>query len=182
MAHPYKQDSRASERGKIKSLTGFAKGGRPYSDAAEDRKSFAKQFKQAEAKETKIEGKASSGRLDHYARGGKTRNAKAKAKVKVVLMPPTGPIASVPPSALVPGVAGAGGAPLPPAPPINPMMRKTGGVVTGPDKAVLTESEQEKFLKRAHGGAAHKYPHLKGGMDSGMGRLGLSKFQKKARA
>ena len=180
MAHPYKQESRASERGKIKSLTGFAKGGRPHSDAAEDRKLFAKMFKQAEAKEIKIEGKKSGGRLDHYTRGGKTK--RAKSKVKIVLMPPSEPIAQTP-SAPVPGVAGAGGTPLPPAPPMmNPMMRKAGGAVTGPDKAVLTESEQEKFLKRARGGAAHKYPHLKGGMDSGLGRLGLSKFQKKARS
>lgn len=179
MAHPYKQESRASERGKIKSLTGFAKGGRPHSDAAEDRKQFAKLYKSAEAKETKIEGHKSGGRLDHYARGGKTKHA--KTKVKVVLMPPTNPDVA-PPSAPVLGAAGAGGPLQPPAPPINPMMRKTGGAVTGPDKAVLTEAEQEKFLKRAQGGAAHKYPHLKGGMDSGMGRLGLSRFQKKARS
>ena len=83
MAHPYsKHNEAAAGKAKAASMTkGYKKGGAVHSDEAQDRKLIKSMMDKEEKSEPKVEGKASGGRLDKFARGGGTKG-KGKHKGK----------------------------------------------------------------------------------------------------
>lgn len=132
MAHPYARfNEKDAGKARAKHLTkAYAKGGKVHSDVAEDRKLFKKMMAEHERGEMKVEGKASGGRLDKFARGGKTKSG--KTNINIVIAPQGSPpapegarAAPVPipvggPPPMPP--PGAGGPPMPP-----PGMMQRGG-------------------------------------------------------
>jgi len=146
----------------------FKRGGKVHDDEAADKKLFGKMIKQHEKEESKVEGKKSGGRLDKYARGGKTKGGH-HTKINIVVAPkgphpadgaaPAGvlpPVGPGGPPMPPPGLgAGPGGPPMPP-PGMRPPMKKGGRV------------------KFARGGATKPKKLGKGytgGAESGVGRL-----------
>lgn len=169
MAHPYQQyrerhpgQKKAKER-----IAHKASGGSAVSGIG--RKALA--LHAAEHKELKAEGKASGGRLDKYARGGKTKSRKGgNTKINIMVAPKSG---ESPPPALPPAPIGA--APPPPMPPKMPIppapgpmggpMKRGGKVMAGSDSGV--------------GRLQLRKLHQKGGSDSGVGRLDKAAMRKK---
>lgn len=162
MSHPYSQyrekhpgRKRASEMAKC-----FASGGKvSHPDEAQDRKLIKKMM----AEEESVEGRASGGRLDKYARGGKAKGKKGKSKkgnnVNILIAPKEKEekVVVPPPMPGGPGMmAGPGGPPPMGPPPGGPPMPLPG-------------------MKR--GG---KVP-MKGGAETGVGRLDKVRAQKKAK-
>jgi hypothetical protein len=188
MAHPFqKHNEEDSGKGRAKHLTKeYRRGGRTkHSDEAEDRKLFGKLIKAHDKGEHKAPGKASGGRLDKYARGGRTKDKGHHTKINIVVAP-RGPHPADGAAAPALGSPPLGGGPipppgppmagpppgLPPRPPIGgppPGMMKRGGVV-------------KKFAK---GGEVKPAPFAAAkmtyGMGSGSGTKQLSHFQKKIR-
>jgi len=167
-------------------MMGHASGGKvKHDDETQDRALVKKMMKEEEKKEQKVEGKASGGRLDKYARGGRTKNppvnvivvaggGKDKQPVPVPLpsggppppLPP--PPAARPPLPMGPPGGLPMGADAPPGPgvppglppgglPPRPLMRAHGGRIKDRPADSLTDEQQEKLLKRADGGKAGKY-------------------------
>ena len=131
MAHPYsKHNEAAAGKAKAASMTkGYKKGGAVHSDEAQDRKLIKSMMDKEEKSEPKVEGKASGGRLDKFARGGGTKG-KGKHKggnhVNVVIAAPHGS----PPGMGAAPADPAGGLPPPPGgglPPGPPMGMPPGG-------------------------------------------------------
>lgn len=116
---------------------GYKRGGGVHSDEKEDRKLISKMLKEHE----KVEGRARGGRLDKFARGGKTKHHKG-TQVNIAVVNPSHH--GGPPSAAGGPPAG-GGLPAPggpPAPPPRPPMgppgagpgMPIGGPMAGPMK------------------------------------------------
>lgn len=130
MAHPYAahREVHAGRKRAHKMASHFKKGGAVHSDAKEDRKLFGKMIKEHEATE-KPEGKKSGGRLDKYARGGKTKG-KHGNHVNIAIVNPKG-------GADAAGAPPLGGMPMPPPrapmapPPGPPMGGAPGGLPPG---------------------------------------------------
>jgi hypothetical protein len=129
----------------------FKRGGKVHDDEAADRKLFGKMMKEHEAGETKAEGKKSGGRLDKYARGGKTKDKKGTHINIAVVNPHKDAAPGVPPAGGPPGLppglpAGGppglppGGPPGMPPPGMKPpgMMRKGGKVYARGGKVHMT--------------------------------------------
>jgi hypothetical protein len=160
MAHPYQQyrekhpgQKRAKER-----VRGFASGGSVSKDASIGKKALA--LHSAEHKELKAEGKKDGGRLDKYARGGKTKGKKGgHTKINIMVAPKLGNEAPppVPPAAM--------GAAPPPMPPKMPLGPPAGGPMGGPMGGPP--------MKR--GGKVG----MKAGADSGEGRLQKARAYKR---
>ncbi len=109
----------------------FKKGGRVHGDEAEDKKLIKKMLKEEEKKEVKVEGKKSGGRLDKYARGGRTKKG---THINILVAPHGGsssPAAGAAPGA-PPGLPPGAGAGPPPHPPMPPPGGPTGGPPGGP--------------------------------------------------
>ena len=211
MAHPFKSQSDTAGKSKMHAMMGAgAKGGwqNGNADAAHDKMMISSSMKKHET-EMHAEGKKSGLRLDKHARGGKAKGKKSpKINIKIVsnkgeppiypMMAPLGPA----------GLSGLPPAPPPGMPagmPPRGMMgmrkhggkikRADGGKVTGssypksikfkPETpttgGVLDTESQMKFLKRERGGAAMKKYPISGGAEGGLGRLQLSRNQKRAR-
>ena len=98
----------------------FKRGGKVHGDEKEDRKLISKMINDHEKGESKVEGKKSGGRLDKYARGGKTKGKHHHTNVNIVVAPHGGPppASGAAPAALggPPGLPPGGG--LPPRPPM----------------------------------------------------------------
>lgn len=128
MAHPYaKFNEKDAGKARAKHLTkAYAKGGKVHSDEAEDKKLISKMLS---AHDRKVEGKASGGRLDKYARGGAAKK-KGDTNINIVLAPqgkePAPPPMMPPPMPIPPPVAPPGGGPGGPPP---GMMQRGGKVV-----------------------------------------------------
>lgn len=135
MAHPFRKFNESDAgKARAKHLTkAYAKGGKVHSDAAEDRKLIKKMMAEHERGEMKVEGRASGGRLDKFARGGKTKSG--KTNINIVIAPQGSPPApggaraapvpipvGGPPPMPPPGAGGPGGPPMPP-----PGMMQRGG-------------------------------------------------------
>ncbi len=165
--HPYAKfaeggHARSQAKARVKA---YAKGGKVHSDEAEDKKLFKKMINEHEKGETKVEGHASGGRLDRYARGGKTKgHKKGGTHVKIAIvnkdkdqgaMPPMMPPGMPPPGGgMPPGLPpGPGGPPgLPPGgPPGMPPMKRGGKV---PMKAGAKTGEGRLDKKKAYGAKA----------------------------
>ena len=159
MAHPHNHiRAHKVEHDRVGKITrGYAKGGAvKHSDEAEDRKLFKKMYKEEEAKEDKVEGRAAGGRLDRVnrRRGGRTKHKGkgAKTNVNVIVAPqhhqagepipaPSPAVMPHPPMPVVPppGVGGpppggppmAGAPGLPPGLPPRPMMPPPGALPPG---------------------------------------------------
>lgn len=130
MAHPYsKFNEKDAGKARAKHLTkGYARGGKAHSDEAQDKKLISKMIS---AHDRKVEGKASGGRLDKFARGGRTRGtnikiaivapgAEAGARPPMMSFNPVSPGGGPPPMPMPPPGAGPGGPP--------PMMKRGGKV------------------------------------------------------
>ena len=157
-------------------LKGHKRGGKAHGDEKEDRALFKKMMKEHEAGETKAEGKKSGGRLDKYARGGKTKDKKGTHINIAVVNPHKDAAPGVPPAGgppgLPPGLPPGGPPGLPPGgppgmPPGMPppgmkppgMMKKGGRVFKRGGKVPMTagslsgEGRLEK--KKAYGLKPH---------------------------
>ncbi len=137
-----------------------------------------------------VEGKASGGRLDKMARGG--RKSKAHVTVNVMNHPQTPISPSIPPIPVGLGAAGPGGprpmpspAPMgggaPGVPPMGPGGMKRGGrhkskmaeggePTQGYSKGKIPEPAEEKHLKSGGRLGGKAAPHMTGGSGSGVGR------------
>lgn len=145
--HPYaKHSESAAGKARAKHLTkSYKKGGHVHSDEPEDRKLFKKMFKEEEKGESKVEGKASGGRLDKFARGGKTKKPKGETNVNIVIAAPRKGDA---PAAMAGGLPPPPGGGLPPPP--------MGGPPPGPGMPPMKRGGKVKMTA---------------GADSGKGRL-----------
>jgi hypothetical protein len=113
MTHPFHSHrEHHKSRGRVGHI--MKSGGHPHSDAAADKKLFSHLIAQHEAKEEGIPGHKHGGRLDKYARGGRTKG-KHHTQVNIAVVAPHGKDAS-------PSGAGAlpGGPPLPRSPAAGP--------------------------------------------------------------
>jgi hypothetical protein len=141
----------------------FKRGGKVHSDEKEDKKLISKMINEHEGSE-EPEGKASGGRLDKFARGGKTKgkhgnhvniailNGKGQPDAPPAMAGPPGGLPMPPPK---PPMAGPPGLPpgMPPPGMKPPGMMKRGGKVY------------------ARGGKVK----MKGGSETGVGRLDKKK-------
>lgn len=120
MAHPF-----ASHREQVtskKRVGHVMKGGKqPHSDVVADKKLFSDLMAKHEAKEAGIAHGKSKGRLDKYARGGRTK-AKEGTRINIVNVAPSDK--SPPDAGAAPGGPPPMAPPPPPAPP--PMMAGPG--------------------------------------------------------
>lgn len=143
-------------------LKGHKKGGKVHSDEKEDRALFKKMIAQHEAGETKAEGKKSGGRLDKYARGGKTKGKHGNHVNIAIVNPGKDQAGAMPPP---------GGMPMPPPkPPMMPPPMPPGGPMGGPP-GMPPGMKPPGMMKRggrtyARGGKVH----MTAGADSGVGR------------
>lgn len=149
-------------------------GGVHHDDEAADRKLFNKLIKEHHAKEHKVEGHASGGRLDKYARGGKTKGGKGKhhTQVNIAVVSPHGGVGGSPsPSGASPAGLGlpGGGPPRPPMPPGPPPGAMPPGGPPGMPPGM--GMKPPGMMKR--GG---KVTGQKGGADTGVGRLDKAKM------
>jgi hypothetical protein len=115
MAHPYAKFSEKHEgqRKAHERVRAYASGGKVHSDEKEDRALIKKMVK---SEDLKPEGKASGGRLDKFARGGRAKGGKKNTHINIVVAPKGGDAASVPPGGPPPGIGGPppGAIPKPP--------------------------------------------------------------------
>lgn len=195
MAHPYAEHRQHKvERSRAQKMAGTSS--EAHSDVAADRKLIKAMVKPSAMK---MEGKASGGRLDKYARGGKVK--KASTNVNVIIAPQGGGGAG--PAMPPPLMAGAPAA-LPPAPPSAlppPMPQKRGGrayasggsvkeqsvkagtpVMNSPGKNDTGDIYRGRQITYAKGGpveANRMGPKMRGGAESGEGRLEKTALQKR---
>lgn len=89
MAHPFaKHAEEGAGKARAKHLIkGYKRGGKVHSDEAADRKLFGKMIKEHEKGEMKVEGRASGGRLDKFARGGRAKHKGNNTKINIVVAP-----------------------------------------------------------------------------------------------
>lgn len=178
MAHPYQAHKevhpgrkRAHEMSKH-----FKRGGRAHSDEAEDKKLFNKLIAKHEGTEA-VPGRKAGGRLDKYARGGKTKHG---SQVNIAIVSPRGHQrdgAPAPGGGLPPPGGGLppGGPPMPPKPPMPPPGGPMGGPPGlppgGPPGMPPPGMKPPGMMKR--GGKVYKRGGKVGmtaGADSGVGR------------
>jgi hypothetical protein len=185
MTHPYASSVRTGNKAKYKALTGKKGGGQVHPDEGQDRKLFHDLMVKHEKAELKSLGKASGGRLDKYARGGKV---KPKININIISVPhgesPATP-PPLPPAMGLPGRPPMAGPPVPPGAPSGPAigpgampMKKSGGSISG----LSTKENIQKWAARAernHKASGGKVTGQKGGSETGVGRLDKVKMQKK---
>ena len=132
MSHPYASNREdKAGRARAKSLTSaYARGGKAsHSDEAQDRKLIKSMINKAEHK---VSGKATGGRLDKFARGGKAKKPNTQVNIAIVAPPggsqPPGPggVAPAAPAILPP--PGGGPSPMMPPGPMAPPMKRGGKV------------------------------------------------------
>lgn len=135
MANPFSDKAKSSSKSKFKALTGKSGGGQKF-DGEPQAKKPAK--KAAGGGIEAIPGKASGGRLDKFARGGRTKKGATNVNIAIVvpggkgeeapapMMPPPGPPVGPPP----------GGPPM--MPPGMPGMKRGGrlGMTAGAESGV----------------------------------------------
>lgn len=163
MAHPY-ANLRELHRGQKRAhqmAKHFKRGGKVHSDEKEDKKLISKMLKEHEGSE-EPEGKASGGRLDKYARGGKTKG-KHGNHVNIAILNGKGQ-QDAPPAGL-----GAPPGGLPMAPPRPPMAGPPGLPPGGPPGMPPPGMKPPGMMKR--GGKVK----MKGGSETGVGRLDKKK-------
>lgn len=205
MAHPHHHEARATNRAKLKAITGHSVLGRPHIAEGQASKAFAKSF-HGHA-EHKAHGGKAHHRLDRRARGGKTKkhgnvNIAIVHKSHPDFMPAGGmgaPLggAPMPPPGLAGGMPPPGAMPPPGGMPGMPQKRggrtyRKGGAVhsdVAEDKKLFKKmmaAHEKKEMKvegklhhKARGGSIGKYPLKRGGMESGEGRLAYTKAMKK---
>jgi len=153
MAHPYESHKEeAAGKSRAKEFTkGYKKGGAVHSDEKQDKALIKKMVKKDDLK---VEGRASGGRLDQFARGGKTKSRgkkKSGNNVNIVITAPKGGeppapplLAGGPPAGMPPMGPPPGGPPMPPpgagGPPGMPpgMMNKGGRAYKNGGKVPMT--------------------------------------------
>lgn len=197
MSHPYAglREVHAGRKRANAVSKHFKKGGAVHADEAQDKKLIKKMMGDEEKKELKVEGRASGGRLDRYARGGRTKH-KAKTNINIIVAPHGGNSDKGAPTApLGPPPGMGGGPPMPPKPPMMPppggpppgmggppgmppgmppggppMMRKDGGRTPG---GLSTSGNLASWAARASSNSyakGGKVP-MKAGAGTGEGRL-----------
>lgn len=170
MAHPYSQHREVhagrSRAHHVLKHGHFKRGGEVHKDEAADRKLFGKLIKEHDAK---VPGRASGGRLDKYARGGKTKHG---TQVNIAIVSPHGKDkdhegntpTGIPPMGMPPP------APMPPRPPMAgpPPGGPPGGPMGGPPMPPRPPGVMKRGGKVfARGGKVH----MTAGSFSGEGRL-----------
>lgn len=165
MAHPYakhKQSHNAHDRHRVKQiLKGYKSGGAVHGDEAQDRKLFKKMIAEHEAEESKVPGKKHGGRLDKYARGGRTKGKKPHTQVNIAVVSPQGhssPGAGAAPPAGGPPTPGGPPPGMPPHPPMG------GGMPMPPPGAMPPPGMKPPGMMKRGG-------RIKAGAESGEGRL-----------
>ncbi len=186
MANPFKDKGKSTAESKFGNM-GLPKGKAKHKDSAD-----------AEQVE-RIMGRASGGRLDKFARGGRTKPTSVNVVIQqpqqqqpqAMPMPMAPPMPAPPPSAGPPPGPPSGAPPMPggllnptgtpPVPPMGgmpPMMRKDGGRI-GPKYISGLEGNNSlrRWAKYARDNSYHRkdggrtYPLDSGGAESGVGRL-----------
>lgn len=120
MSHPYAQHREVHPgRKRAQAMSKhFKRGGKVHGDKKE-KKLSTKMISDTEKGESKVEGKASGGRLDKYARGGKTKG-KHGTHINIAVVAPHGPHPDQMAAPAAPGVLPPpGGGPMPPKPPMG---------------------------------------------------------------
>lgn len=176
MAHPY-ASSREDKVGKSRAkdfTKGYATGGAIGAYKAGGAVAPAKK---AGGGEVKVAGRASGGRLDKFARGGKVKK-KPETQINIAVVQPSGnspsqdgsaPAGMPPPGGPPPGMV----APPPPPPPSMPPMPPMAGGMPPKPPGMMQRGGAVKGFKR--GG---KVTGQKGGAETGVGRLDKVKMQK----
>lgn len=167
MAHPFAAH-RAQVTSKKRVGQVLKSGGQPHSDMAADKKLFSDLMAKHEAKEAGIAHGKSKGRLDKYARGGRTK-AKEGTRINIVNVAPSD---KSPDAGATPG----GPMPIPPPPPRPPMggpgmppgLPPPGGPMGGPPGLMKRGGRIKKY---ARGGKLG----MTAGAETGKGRLQKAK-------
>lgn len=171
MAHPFASHrSDAVSKKRVGHL--MKSGGQPHSDVAADKKLFKELMAKHEAEEMKAEGKKSGGRLDKYARGGRTKH-KPSHQVNIAIVAPHGRHPTE-------GAAPGGPLPMPPprpplgaAPGLPPGLPPGGPPVAGGPPGLPPGLRPPGMMKR--GGAVKKFARggklgMTAGAETGKGR------------
>lgn len=156
MAHPYAKhaEDKAGKARAAQLTKGYKTGGRVSSVASP----IAKKSGGSVSGDMKVAGKASGGRLDKFARGGRTGKKGSQTKINIIVAPQVPP-ADREAAPAVPGVLPppGGGLPPPPKGPMGPPMMPPPGPAAGLPKGPMMN----------RGG---KVP-MKAGAETGVGRL-----------
>lgn len=165
MANPYSSACQATGRAKMKALGGstYARGGSAKGGSAIKSAIMAHE-KRERAAGLNVHGKKGGGRLDKPRRDKGGMHKRTKLNVSA-------------PKGISPDMLGGDMAPpMPPSPTPMPPPGMSAGPMPMPGMM-----KRGGFIKKARGGAVKlistKYPYLKGGVESGEGRLRLSKSQ-----
>lgn len=208
MSHMHSKHGSRQRAHHLMVRTGYKSGGAvKHADETEDKALIKKEVEHAKIKLKEggtVEGRATGGRLDKLARGGKHgKHHKGKPHVTVnVMNHPSAPPPTLPPIGL-----GAGPHPpmaTPPVPPGGPMLpppgagsppglgmktggrmskRAEGGSMGAPTQGYSTkkipEPSEEKHLKTGGRLGGKAAPHMTGGAGSGVGREEKAEYQAK---
>lgn len=123
MANPYAGSARGSNKSKFKSMTGQSGGGQVFGGEGQKKGGAGSGLGRIQkARDYKIPGKAAGGRLDKYARGGRTKGG-SNVNITIVNKPDEekgagGPM-PMPIPMPPPGLMAGGPPPKPPGPPIG---------------------------------------------------------------
>ncbi len=162
MANPYRSEAKSTGATKFKTMTGRSGSANPFDAGREttDRlTSSIRSGKQMPEGDAKSPGNKGGTRLDKYARGGRAKKGNNVTINIVTARPPSEPSPDIGAGGLTPPVGPPPGAGIGP-PPALPM----GGPPPGGPPPMM--------MKAGGGGVSHKYPSIKQGGDSGLGRLG----------
>jgi hypothetical protein len=181
--HPYaKHKEAAAGKSRAKHLTsGYKKGGAVHSDEAMDRKLIKKMLAEEDKGESKAPGKASGGRIDKFASGGRTKK-KGNTNINIIVAPQTdkgegdaapGPMVLPPPDGGMPPMGpppGAGGPPAAPPNITNVMPPGAGGPGPSPGSPASLPPGLRKQGGRVNTYAKGGKVPMKAGAETGVGR------------
>lgn len=157
--HPFHhvRETHAGRKRANEMAKGFKRGGAAHGDEAADRKLFKRMIKEHDEK---VPGRASGGRLDKFARGGKTKHG---TQVNIAVVAPHGRQGAAPaPGGILPPAGGG----LPPKPPIAPPPPPPGAGAM-PPPGMMKPPMKTGGRAYKHGGKVH----MTAGAFSGVGRL-----------
>jgi len=180
MAHPF-QEHKAHKVSRSRVGHIMKSGGHPHSDAAADKKLFKELIAKHHAAESRAPGRKHGGRLDKYARGGRTKDH-GKHQVNIAIVNPKGHEGAGAGPMPAPGAAPPPHPPMAGGPPMMPPGMPPGGGPAGPMPGMppggmpgrppfKRGGKVKGFAKGGKIGTLASVKGMKAGADSGIGRL-----------